>query len=372
MSERKKAKVVRDEGNKWILDIEGIGKSLWLFKDKVERSPMRGKVSLGIELLVELFEVEKYGRKQWRVGKIYPLKGNTNQRQRYNRGCQQNRKSNFSFPKYAQADENLYLKMFKQKRLFNDNYEFGDKDYQYNTNFQDSRFDKNLVKQININHINQVKSLLGEGRVYSDLVLSPEWRLSLGLGGTSVYETGLILHHVYGIPFIPASAIKGIVSSYVATEIYDNEVEALSKRDFCDVFGCNGEGKIGDDKKPFKSFYKLQAEQEQKEEDLGTRQGKVLFFDAFPQSTIKLEADIMNVHYPDWYGKGTPPADWQSPNPIPFLTVGKDTAFQFAIGVKRDEYLPILEKAKTWLKDALQNHGIGAKTAVGYGYMTSE
>ncbi|MEZ4884819.1 MAG: type III-B CRISPR module RAMP protein Cmr6 [Chitinophagales bacterium] len=369
MNKKKKAKVVRDGGEKWILEIEGIDRPPWLYKDKVERSPMRGQVSIGSEMLVELKEVEKYGKKQLRIGRIFPLKGNANQGTK-KRNHHQNKKSDFTFPKPAQSNENLYLKMFKQKRLFNDNYEFDDKDYQYNTNFQKSKFDTNLVEQINNNHIEQIKSLLGEDKVFSELVLSPEWRLSLGLGGTSVYETGLTLHHVYGIPFIPASAIKGIVRSYVTTEVYKNEVEALSKQDFCDVFGCNGEGKIGEDKKPFKSFYKKEAERLEKENDLGTRQGKVLFFDAFPQSTIKLEADIMNPHYPEWYKDGkTPPADWQSPVPIPFLTIGKDTKFQFVIGVKSDEHLPILEKAKTWLENALKEKGIGAKTAVGYGYM---
>jgi CRISPR-associated protein Cmr6 len=66
-----------------------------------------------------------------------------------------------------------------------------------------------------------------------------------------------------------------------------------------------------------------------------------------------------------------------SPNPIPFLTVA-DTPFQFLFGSKDFEINQKLwafeegGEAKTlseWLKYALENHGIGAKTAVGYGYM---
>ncbi len=361
MNERKKAKVVREDGNKWILAIEGVHRPPWLYKDKVERSPMRGQISVGSEILVELFKNDK---NQWRISKLFPLMRNAHPKPRNNSSYQYQKKSDFKFSKYAQSDENFYLKIFKQKRLFDDNYKFDDK---YNLEFQQSRFDKVLVEQINNNHIRQATTLLGANRVHSDLVLSPEWRLSLGLGGTSVYETGLTLHHIYGIPFIPASAIKGIVRSYVATEVYENEATALQDKVFCDVFGCNGEEKIGN--KKYKSFYKLQAEKEKNEEDLGTRQGKVIFFDAFPQSTIKLEADIMNVHYSDWYGKGTPPADWQSPVPIPFLTIGKDTAFQFVIGVKSDEQFTTLNKTKTWLNNALREKGLGAKTAIGYGYM---
>ena len=51
----------------------------------------------------------------------------------------------------------------------------------------------------------------------------------------------------------------------------------------------------------------------------------------------------------------------------------QNTHFQFLVGAKNEkdlQDLKIVEKNITvWLKDALTNHGIGAKTAVGYGYM---
>ena len=93
--------------------------------------------------------------------------------------------------------------------------------------------------------------------------------------------------------------------------------------------------------------------------------------------------DVMTVHYPDYYGdKNLPPADWQSPNPIPFLTV-KDSPtrknkFQFIIGLRKGaedtltDYpgtkVSLLALTQKLLVDALTSHGIGAKTAVGYGY----
>ncbi|MEN2998479.1 MAG: type III-B CRISPR module RAMP protein Cmr6, partial [Brevinematia bacterium] len=100
-------------------------------------------------------------------------------------------------------------------------------------------------------------------------------------------------------------------------------------------------------------------------EIFGTQEqkGRVIFMDAYPVSEIKLELDIMNPHYPDYYSKNQPPADWQNPVPITFLTVGK-TKFQFLL-LSRDESL--LEKATILLKNALKEHGIGAKTSLGYG-----
>ena len=42
----------------------------------------------------------------------------------------------------------------------------------------------------------------------------------VGLGGESVYETSITLHHIYGIPYIPASSIKGVVRSWIITEVF--------------------------------------------------------------------------------------------------------------------------------------------------------
>src|SRR5690348_10448730 len=45
------------------------------------------------------------------------------------------------------------------------------------------------------------------------------WRMVVGLGGETVLETDLTLHHLYGIPFIPGSALKGLTRSYVTGEV---------------------------------------------------------------------------------------------------------------------------------------------------------
>jgi CRISPR-associated protein Cmr6 len=101
----------------------------------------------------------------------------------------------------------------------------------------------------------------------------------------------------------------------------------------------------------------------------------------------------MNVHYKDWYKEVgyQAPTDTQSTNPIPFLTIDNDNnlAFAFNIAITENQQLRsfnenidsyiqetsltadsnLLDFANYWLKSALENHGIGAKTAVGYGYM---
>lgn len=182
------------------------------------------------------------------------------------------------------------------------------------------------------------------------LVLSPQWRLIVGIGSESVYETSMTLHHIYGIPYIPASAIKGITRHFYMTEKFGftetTEQQALQQQEFCDMFGCD------------KTSYYKQA-----------RAGQIIFFDAFPEKLAdhSIQPDIMNVHYPDYYTEGKPPTDTQNPIPIPFLTV-QNTSFRFIIGMKTPQGL-LLEETVKYLKNALKQQGVGAKTAVGYGYM---
>ncbi|HRK27395.1 MAG TPA: type III-B CRISPR module RAMP protein Cmr6 [Chitinophagales bacterium] len=176
--------------------------------------------------------------------------------------------------------------------------------------------------------------------------LTTDWRLAIGIGNASVFENGITLHHIYGFPYLPASSIKGITNHYAHDMLKDeNENEKLggnkvTKKDYNDIFGTE------------------------------KNEGKIIFFDAYPQELANnsVQPDIMNNHYQDYYTEGKAPADWLSPNPVLFLTL-KDVAFTFYIGIKKDADAQLLEKTKSWLESALKEKGIGAKTAVGYGYI---
>lgn len=208
------------------------------------------------------------------------------------------------------------------------------------------------IKAIAERHKKNIKKLNIE---LKSIILKPDWRLIIGLGNESVYETSMTLHHIYGIPYIPGNAVKGVVRNYMIGKKFNNsEQEALQDQGFCDIFGCSE-----------KSFYK------------DSRKGGIIFFDAYPTETPKIEPDVMNVHYPDYYGGNKPPTDYQNPKPIFFLTV-KETPFRFIIGIKSKDNTPIqsgkykdkipLDVTFNNIKEALSEHGIGAKTAVGYGY----
>jgi CRISPR-associated protein Cmr6 len=192
-------------------------------------------------------------------------------------------------------------------------------------------------------------------------------RLLVGFGNPSVLETSLKLDHLYGFPYIPGSALKGVLRNYLINEFFKNtegiadEGLALKDEGFCDIFGC-----------PKDSYYKEE------------RQGKIFFLDSIPNEFPKIEKDIMTPHFGEYYNSQgrEPPADYYSPTIIPFFGVAKEVEFIFYIGIKKqnNEYLikkssklvgnntKILDYVKKKMIEALKFQGIGGKTAVGYGY----
>ncbi|RLI81160.1 hypothetical protein DRP04_06735 [Archaeoglobales archaeon] len=161
-----------------------------------------------------------------------------------------------------------------------------------------------------------------------------EWRLVVGLGHESVYETSIMLHRNYSVPIIPGSAVKGLVHHYA------EKYKKLFKDEIIEIFGSQN------------------------------KKGRVIFFDALPiieQNKDFIVLDVMNVHYRDYYqdeSGGTPPGDWMNPSPVFFLAV-EGIKFKFVVA-SRDSNLA--ERVMRLLKEAVKKIGIGAKTSAGYGY----
>jgi len=179
--------------------------------------------------------------------------------------------------------------------------------------------------------------------------MSIDWRMVVGLGGTSVFETDMTLHPLYGLPIIPGSALKGLTRAWVATE----------KSDTTQVSG--PEGKL------MPLVERILGNQPKGEFQ---HTGSVIFFDAILMNeNFHLTLDIMNPHYSDYYtNKDTPPSNDQNPRPVPFLTVSQ-AKFLFAVAPLNEEHKSDAWQALQWLQEALADYGIGSKTSAGYGYM---
>ena len=186
--------------------------------------------------------------------------------------------------------------------------------------------------------------------------LEVDWRMITGLGGETVLETDLTLHHHYGIPFIPGSALKGLTRAYVAEEKKEyfipgtppSEEELQASRS-------------ADTDHP--EIKRIFGEQE--------KAGTVCFLDAIPlNGQAQYVVDIMNPHYPNYYNRTKEPTNDQQPVPVMFLTV-TNTTFTFAVAPRNpydDQHKAHTALARSWLQEALQRYGVGGKTSAGYGY----
>ena len=171
--------------------------------------------------------------------------------------------------------------------------------------------------------------------------------LAAGLGNSNVIESGLSLNHIYGVPYLTGSAIKGITAHY-CSEIFGAEDPDYKAPD--DDNPAEPAGKIYE-----ALFGKIAPENEQEA-------GLLRFYDAWMTPESISNAFIMDVMTPH-YG-----SDFADPIPINFLTVNGD--FEIFIGSSN------LEEDKKWLdfafsltEAALSNYGIGGKIRAGYGKM---
>ncbi|GAB4375330.1 MAG: hypothetical protein Kow0042_20680 [Calditrichia bacterium] len=203
------------------------------------------------------------------------------------------------------------------------------------TEFERFRFDETSITNLH----KRGDAILGKfqklGIPTYQFSMHTSWRLITGIGASSSLEVGMILHHIYGVPYIPSSSLKGLLRYYLT------KVKSAQDFDVNALFGYS--------------------------DSENSAKGKIVFMDAFPEPGFQISVDIMNNHYQDYYMGDKPPADWMDPNPIKFLTV-KDATFVFRMFANKKEVdKKTLEKVAKALAQALTDLGIGAKTAVGYG-----
>lgn len=185
-----------------------------------------------------------------------------------------------------------------------------------------------------------------------------EGRLAIGLGEDGVLETSIMLHHTYGVPYIRGTALKGLAAAFAR-----NRIGGMWKA------------------KGFRSGKWQEVSQAYKvvfgETDDA---GYVIFHDALyvagsGHDKQALHADIMTVHHPKYYGEKKengelpPPADWDEPTPVPFLSATGSYLIALSAPKGCEEWV---QAAFDILKLALAEEGIGAKTSSGYGRMKLE
>ncbi|WP_027883023.1 type III-B CRISPR module RAMP protein Cmr6 [Meiothermus rufus] len=186
------------------------------------------------------------------------------------------------------------------------------------------------------------EALEGMGAVF--LEATTRTPLAIGLGNKSPLENGLAIHHTYGVPYLPGSAIKGLLRRAA-------DKSNLSKEQKDVLFG---------------------EEPDPKRKSQGSA-AHLVYWDGWldPTSSQPFQKDVITVHHPGYYAGGkTWPTDFDDPNPVAFLSVRPGVKFHLALSSPDPEATSWLHLAAELLQYGLQHLGLGGKTNAGYGYFT--
>lgn len=207
--------------------------------------------------------------------------------------------------------------------------------------------------------------------------MKTDWRLISGLGRKGSLEVGFTFHR-YGFAYLPGSSVKGLARAWGLLEV----AQALDFKDAKQLTQLDAILSEGDAPKFADAWQQAYAAAGPPASELAERfraifgstanAGGAIFLEALPSKPPKLELDIMNPHYPKYYNGNELPTDSQNPNPVCFLAVAPGQAFQFAVGWRGAMQADLHEQATQWLKNGLQQLGVGAKTNAGYGYFVDQ
>ena len=167
--------------------------------------------------------------------------------------------------------------------------------------------------------------------------LGTEWHMAIGMGNPHPLENGATWHHTLAVPYVPASAVKGLLNAWLRWWCGDDDI--------ADAWLGTGSGV-----------------------------GRLVFFDALPVGPVMIGEDVMTPHQGTWYERGgsesatdsDAPGDWHNPNPISFLVIKKAT-FRLVCMPRLPGDQALVGQALDQLESAFQHLGGGAKTGSGYG-----
>lgn len=189
--------------------------------------------------------------------------------------------------------------------------------------------------------------------------------------GESVTEGTILLHHTYGVPYLPGSALKGICRARA------RRLGRLIPKRYEQIFAREGsaDSRVSDEKGLDKEpAWVTQLFGYVETEDEGGLAGLIDFWDALWLPTPKavpLALDIVNPHHSKYYTDINHPEPNPTEEPLPthFLSIAPDTHFLLVLELRAQP------GAEGWLDfvldelllPALELDGIGAKTSAGYG-----
>ena len=179
-----------------------------------------------------------------------------------------------------------------------------------------------------------------------------------GTGIEHPLENGMAFLNPYGLPYLPGSSVKGAL-----------------RRAAEELTGFTPDIRWGDSRGWTEEAVVVLFGKELPPGSDEAERGTLTFWDVFPQCS-KLNVDIMNPHYGEYYQGNTAPHDAGNPGPIYFLVVPEKSDFAFHVQCNLHRLKDNAGLKEQWPKlirsafdHAFEWLGFGAKTAVGYGVM---
>lgn len=215
---------------------------------------------------------------------------------------------------------------------------------------------------------------LAEDEHAAVLVARLQSRLIVNQAASVLENAGLALDRTFGVPYIPGSAVKGVTRAWAL------QAARAGKLSLLEVLAVFGWAQAPSDRRL------LEEAGAPPEAAARSFAGLVAFLPAFPveDKDAPLGLDIVNCHHRRYYDR-EPKLEraWDVELPVPntfpvvepggrfFFTVRASTRPNARVWVCKAlalEPFDPLERAKDWLKQALEENGIGAKTGAGYGW----
>ena len=214
---------------------------------------------------------------------------------------------------------------------------------------------------------------------FCDVQLVNESRLLVHLGRASVLENvGLCADRTTGLPWIPGTALKGVLSTWALWEGYFGRAGTLGEIQMPPKPG----GRPGETLSLTRAWVATNGPDRS---DLASRifgddsptgserAGGVVFVGGFPDSCPKLGLDIVNPHYDEdrdpRTGSVVTVRDKRNLTSNIFLALEPGTVWHFVFYLRPggSAHAALLCRTERWLKKALTGLGVGAKTAAGFG-----
>lgn len=172
-------------------------------------------------------------------------------------------------------------------------------------------------------------------------IFQTQGRIIVGLGAKNALETGISLHHTFGVPFIPGSALKGLAYHY-CDQVWGGKEDGFKKegRNHKIIFGTSEDS------------------------------GHIRFLDAWITPDTQrnsIRPDVMTPHHGDYYKGKSAPTDFDDPNPVTFLSVSGKFLVPVSCDIPGDKGKKWAELSLALISNALRDWGIGGKTSSGYG-----